>query len=318
MPVAVATDWSFRAEDVTKVYKGGVRANNGLTLRIEPGEVYGLLGPNGAGKSTLVKQVIGLLAPTSDTLAIGPHDLVAHPEIARQLCSYLPQAQMPIDAFRASEAIELTGRIRGGDRATVRARTDALIDALGIEEWRTAMGLKLSGGVRRLVGFAMAVVVPGRLVILDEPTNDIDPLRRRLLWRQVRALSEQGCAVMLVTHNVLEAEKAVDRLAVVLDGRIVAEGTPSSLKAEDRGRLRLQVMLVPGSDTPATPPWLSSAVRVGNSLVTALDEGCAGQGIAWAQGLVDAGTAEEYALGASTLEDAYIRLTGHVSDDDEA
>ena len=318
MPVAVATDWSFRADDVTKVYKGGVRANDGLTLRIEPGEVYGLLGPNGAGKSTLVKQVIGLLAPTSGTLAIGPHDLVAHPEVARQLCSYLPQAQMPIDAFRASEAIELTGRIRGGDRATVRARTDALIEALGIEEWRTAMGLKLSGGVRRLVGFAMAVVVPGRLVILDEPTNDIDPLRRRLLWRQVRALSEQGCAVMLVTHNVLEAEKAVDRLAVVLDGRIVAEGTPSSLKAEDRGRLRLQVMLVPGSDTPESPGWLHSAVRVGNSLVTALDEADAGHGITWAQGLVDAGTAEEYALGASTLEDAYIRLTGHVSDDDEA
>ena len=315
---ATTLDWAFRADDVTKVYKGGVRANDGLTLRIEPGEVYGLLGPNGAGKSTLVKQVIGLLAPTSGTLAIGPHDLVAHPEIARQLCSYLPQAQMPIDAFKTREAIEITGRIRGGSRADVVARTDELIDALGIAEWRTEIGAKLSGGVRRLVGFAMAVVVPGRLVILDEPTNDVDPLRRRLLWQQVRALSDQGCAVMLVTHNVLEAEKAVDRLAVVLDGRIVAEGTPSSLKAEDRGRLRLQLMLVPGTTTPDSPPWLHSAVRVGNSLVTALDEGDAAQGISWAQGLIDDGTAEEYALGASTLEDAYIRLTGHVSDDDEA
>jgi ABC-2 type transport system ATP-binding protein len=198
---ATTLDWAFRADDVTKVCEGGVRANDGSTLRIEPGEVYGLLGPNGAGKSTLVKQVIGLLAPTSGTLTIGPHDLVAHPEVARQLCSYLPQAQMPIDAFRAAEAIEITGRIRGGDTATVRARTGELIDALGIEEWRNAMGLKLSGGVRRLVGFAMAVVVPGRLVILDEPTSDVDPLRRRLLWRQVRALSEQGCAVMLVTHK---------------------------------------------------------------------------------------------------------------------
>ena len=318
MTVTTITDWSFRADDVTKVYKGGVRANDGLTLRIEPGEVYGLLGPNGAGKSTLVKQVIGLLAPTSGTLAIGPHDLVAHPEIARQLCSYLPQAQMPIDAFKAREAIEITGRIRGGSRAGVTARTDALIEGLGIAEWRTEVGAKLSGGVRRLVGFAMAVVVPGRLVILDEPTNDVDPLRRRLLWQQVRALSGQGCAVMLVTHNVLEAEKAVDRLAVVMDGRIVAEGTPSSLKTEDRGRLRLQVMLVPGTDTPESPQWLHSAVRVGNSLVTVLDEADAGQSISWAQGVIDDGAGEEYALGASTLEDAYIRLTGHVSDDDEA
>ena len=316
---ATTLDWAFRADDVTKVYKGGVRANDGLTLRIEPGEVYGLLGPNGAGKSTLVKQVIGLLAPTSGTLAIGPHDLVAHPEIARQLCSYLPQAQMPIDAFKTREAIEITGRIRGGSRADVVARTDELIDALGIAEWRTEIGAKLSGGVRRLVGFAMAVVVPGRLVILDEPTNDVDPLRRRLLWQQVRALSDQGCAVMLVTHNVLEAEKAVDRLAVVLDGRIVAEGTPSSLKAEDRGRLRLQLMLVPGHRRRRTArrgctrrsgwatPWSRRWTRATPRRASPGRRGSS-----------TPAAAEEYALGASTLEDAYIRLTGHVSDDDEA
>lgn len=313
----VLTDWAFRAVDVTKVYKGGARANDGLSLHIEPGEVYGLLGPNGAGKSTLVKQVIGLLAPTSGTLAIGPHDLVAHPEIARQLCSYLPQAQMPIDSFRATEAIELVGRIRGGERAAVRARAEELVDALDIGEWRDTLGAKLSGGVKRLVGFAMATVVPGRLVILDEPTNDVDPLRRRLLWRQVRALSQAGCAVLLVTHNVLEAEKAVDRLAVVMDGRIVAEGTPSSLKADDRGRMRLQVMLPPGSTTPEAPDWYRSPVRVGNNLVGTVAEDRTGEGIAWARGLVEVGAAEEYALAAPTLEDVYVRLTGHVSDEPE-
>jgi len=317
-PTTPVTDWAFRAQDVTKVYKGGVRANDGISLRIEPGEVYGLLGPNGAGKSTLVKQVIGLLAPTSGSLSIGPHDLVAHPEVARQLCSYLPQAQMPIDSFKVTEAIELTGRIRGGERTAVRRRTAELVDALDIGEWRSATGASLSGGVKRLVGFAMATVVPGRLVILDEPTNDVDPLRRRLLWRQVRALSDLGCAVLLVTHNVLEAEKAVDRLAVVMEGRVVAEGTPSSLKAEDRGRLRLQVMLAPGSPTPEAPAWYRAPVRVGNNLVGTVAEEEAGIGIEWAQGLVDDGTAEEYALAASTLEDAYVRLTGHTSADDDA
>jgi ABC-2 type transport system ATP-binding protein len=311
------TDWTFRATDVTKVYKGGKRANDRISLHIAPGEVYGLLGPNGAGKSTLVKQVIGLLAPTSGTLYIGPYDIVRHPEIARQLCSYLPQAQMPIDSFKVTEAIELTGRIRGGERAAVRRRTAELVEALDIGEWSGAMGMKLSGGVKRLVGFAMAAVVPGRLVILDEPTNDVDPLRRRLLWQQVRALSEAGCAVLLVTHNVLEAEKAVDRLAVVMDGRIVAEGTPSALKADDRGRMRLQLMVTPGTATPETPAWLHGPVRVGNNLVGTVAEADTGASIAWAQGLVDAGVAEEYALAASTLEDAYVRLTGHVSDGDE-
>lgn len=310
---AIANGWTFRAEAVTKVYPGGARANDAVSLRIEPGEVYGLLGPNGAGKSTLVKQIIGLLKPTSGALEIGPHNLVADPAAARQLCSYLPQAQMPIDSFKAAEAIELTGRIRGGDRAAVRTRTAELIDALDIGEWRDELGVKLSGGVKRLVGFAMATVWPGRLVILDEPTNDVDPLRRRLLWEQVRRLGDEGCAVMLVTHNVLEAEKSVDRLAVILDGAIVAEGTPSSLKAGDRGQLRLQVMLAPGTVTPDVPEWVRHPVRVGNNLVTTIDESAASAGIDWAVGLMAEGTAEEYALGATTLEDVYIRLTGRAS-----
>ena len=119
--MVVTEDWSFRAEAVSKVYDGTNRANDQVTLRVEPGEVYGLLGPNGAGKTTLVKQVIGLLKPTGGRITLGPYDMVAEPDAARQLCSYLPQAQMPIDSFRVHEAIELTGRIRGGHGATSAA-----------------------------------------------------------------------------------------------------------------------------------------------------------------------------------------------------
>ncbi|HSG78134.1 MAG TPA: ABC transporter ATP-binding protein, partial [Acidimicrobiia bacterium] len=276
------------------------------------GEVFGLLGPNGAGKSTLVKQIIGLLAPDSGSITLGGLDLVANPDAARQLCSYLPQAQMPINSFKAHEAIDITGAIRGGDRALVARRRDELIDALEIGEWRDTLGARLSGGVKRLVGFAMVTVWPGRLVILDEPTNDVDPLRRRLLWEQVRALGDEGISVLLVTHNVLEAEKSVDRLAIVNEGRIVAEGTSSSLKAVDRGRLRLQVMLTPRVDTPDLPGFVGGHTRVRNNLITVVPESEASAGIAWAQGLIDAGVAEEYALGATTLEDVYIRLTGDI------
>jgi ABC-2 type transport system ATP-binding protein len=311
--MVVTEDWSFQAEEVTKVYNGTNRANDGITLRVAPGEVYGLLGPNGAGKSTLVKQVIGLLKPTGGRITLGPYDLVADPDAARQLCSYLPQAQMPIDSFRVHEAIELTGRIRGGDGATMRRRTDALIEALDIGEWRTTMGQQLSGGVKRLVGFAMVTVWPGRVVILDEPTNDVDPLRRRLLWDQVRALGERGCAVFLVTHNVMEAERSVDRLAVIAGGRLIAQGTPSSLKAQDHGQLRLQVMLVPGTDTPRLPEWVRHHTRVGHNLIAGIGQADAAAGIGWAEALIGRGVAEEYALGATTLEDIYIRLTGQVS-----
>lgn len=305
-----APDWTFKVEGLTKAFKGSVLANDGIDLHVAPGEVYGLLGPNGAGKSTLVKQVIGLLKPDSGSITLGPHDLVADPDAARQLCSYLPQAQMPINSFRAREAIEITGMIRGGNSATVRRRADEMIEALQIEEWRDTLGARLSGGVKRLVGFAMVTVWAGRVVILDEPTNDVDPLRRRLLWEQVRRLGDEGAAVVLVTHNVIEAEKSVDRLAVIAGGRLLAEGTPSSLKADDRGRMRLQVMLTPGIETPPLPPFVQHETRVGHNLVTVVDDGDAADGIAWARSLTDSGVAEEYALAATTLEDVYIRLTG--------
>ncbi len=306
-------DGTFRATEVTKTFNGKVVANDGISLHVEPGEVYGLLGPNGAGKTTLVKQVIGLLKPDSGSITLGPHDLVADPDAARQLCSYLPQAQMPINSFRSWEAIEITGRIRGGPAAEVARRGAAIIDALDIGEWRTTLGARLSGGVKRLVGFAMVTVWPGRIVILDEPTNDVDPARRRLLWEQVRRLGDDGVAVFLVTHNVLEAEKSVDRLAVIADGRLLAEGTPSSLKGADRGRLRLQVMLPPGTPTPPLPPFVESHTRAGNNLMTVIPEMNAAHGIGWAQELMGSRIAEEYALGATTLEDVYIRLTGDVA-----
>jgi ABC-2 type transport system ATP-binding protein len=304
--------WTFRAEQVTKTF-GDVRANDGISLDINPGEVYGLLGPNGAGKTTLVKQIIGLLKPTDGRLTLGPFDLVEDPDAARQLCSYLPQAQMPIDAFKSRQVVMLTGLIRGGDSAAVGRRADEMIEALDIDEWRDTLGVKLSGGVKRLVGFAMVTVWPGRLVILDEPTNDVDPRRRRLLWEQIRRLGDSGCSVLLVTHNVLEAEKSVDRLAIINEGRLIAEGTPSSLKAEDRGRMRIQLMIVPGLPTPDMPAFVHSHARVGNNLIASIAEGDSAHAIGWAQQLMAAGVAEEYALAATTLEDVYIRLTGHIS-----
>jgi ABC-2 type transport system ATP-binding protein len=118
---------------------------------------------------------------------------------------------------------------------------------------------------------------------------------------------------MLVTHNVLEAEKSVDRLSIITDGKVVASGTPSSLKVEDRDRLRLQLMLEPGRANPPLPDFVLGHSRVGNNLVTVIDERRAIEGISWAQEAVRGGDIEEYALAATTLEDVYIRWTGHAS-----
>ncbi len=304
---------SFEVTDLYKSFDGETMVNDGISLRVEPGEVYGLLGPNGAGKTTLVKQIIGLLKPDSGSITLGGYDLVADPSHARQLCSLLPQAAMPIESFKSREAVDLAGQIRGGDRRGVRTRRRELFAALDLDEWSDTLGTNLSGGVRRLVGFVMTAVWPGPLVILDEPTNDVDPLRRRLLWEQIRRLGDTGAAVILVTHNVLEAEKSVDRLAIIDAGKIVAAGTPSSLKAGDRGHLRLQLMMTPGRPVPELPDFVESETLVGHTLATVVSERRTTDGIQWAQSLIDEGVAEEYALGATSLEDVYVRLTGHES-----
>jgi ABC-2 type transport system ATP-binding protein len=296
--------------DLRKVYKGDVAANDGITLSIHPGEVFGLLGPNGAGKTTLVKQVLGLLRPTEGTIRLDGIDLVEDPTTARQLCSYLPQGTLPIDAFALRDAVEMAGRIRGGRRQAVTRRAGELVDRLDLSEWNGKACRELSGGALRLVGFCMAAVQPGRLVILDEPTNDVDPLRRRLLWQEIRRLTEESAAVLLVTHNVLEAEKAVDRLAVMDRGRILAEGTPGSLRNNQRAELRLRVTLEPGVDSLDAPPFLVHETRTGRHLLAAVPESDALEAVRWARELQHRGTAEEYELGPVTLEDTYVRLVG--------
>ena len=297
-------------ENLTKVYRTGTRANDGITLSIEEGEVFGLLGHNGAGKTTLVNQVVGLLKPTSGSIQIDGHDLVADPGLARRLCSFQAQAQVPIDGLTPRQAIELLGQLRGASEAEVRRRRGILVNALELGEWLDVDAGRLSGGVKRLVAFAMASVAPGRLVMLDEPTNDVDPVRRRLLWQQVRALADDGAAVLLVTHNVIEAERSVDRLAILDAGRVIAEGTPAELKAVLGAELRLELVVDPRAAEMPVSPFGRSVVPVGNRLMVGVPMDAAGPAVAWAESLQRAGAVEEFTLGPATLEDVYVALVG--------
>jgi ABC-2 type transport system ATP-binding protein len=297
-------------EHVSKEYRRGVRANDDISLSVEAGEVFGLLGPNGAGKTTLVNQIIGLVAPTSGKIAIAGVDVTHNPGYARQACSFQPQSQVPIDGLTPLQAITLVGLLRGGRPTDVRQRTRGLVEALEIGAWAEKPGETLSGGVRRLVAFCMAIVVPGQLVILDEPTNDVDPLRRRLLWQEVRRLADQGSAVLLVTHNVLEAERSVGRLAIIDQGRVVAAGTAASLKEREAGYLRLELILEPGVEPPPQPAFLSRPVIMGRRLIAKMEASSVGQAVAWANRVKERGMAEEFSVGPATLEDVYVRNIG--------
>ena len=298
---------------VTKVYKGGLKANDEVTLAIDTGEVFGLLGPNGAGKTTLIGQILGLLVPTSGTITIDGVDVVRRPIVAREACSYQPQANVPIDGLTPLQAIELAGRIRGGEPAAVRRRAHDLIEALDLTEWESK-AIQLSGGVSRLVAFCMAAAQPGRIVILDEPTNDVDPLRRKLLWSIVRSLADNGSAVLLVTHNVLEAERCVDRLAIIDGGRVVGSGTPASLKGDLGSWLHLELFIEPGAQAPDAPPFFERPTMAGRRLIGEIAAESVSDAVAWATALRSAGTAEEFSIGPATLEDVYVRHVGSTHD----
>lgn len=304
--VPLPRDPVLRIEQLTKRYRGKhVPANAEVSLTAHAGQVLGVLGHNGAGKTTLVNQITGLLKPDSGSISLAGVDAVAHPARARELVSVQAQANVPITGLTPRAAIELVGRIRGGRAAEIRRRTGELLEALDLGPWADTPAQKISGGVARLTAFCMAAVRPGALVILDEPTNDVDPARRRLLWSAIRAMATQGPAVLLVTHNVREAEHAVDELVILDRGAVRAAGTPAQLTAH----LRTQLLLtLDGSTSPALPPGLH-AERTGPAQTSVTVPSARGaEVVAWAHAAVDRGELERFALTPASLEDAYLEL----------
>ncbi|MFI0349224.1 ABC transporter ATP-binding protein [Actinomadura sp. 9N407] len=299
---------------------GSVHANERVSLRVRAGEVVGLLGHNGAGKTTLVSQVVGLLRPDGGSIRVAGVDAVADPATARRCVALQAQTQAPMDGLTPRAAIEIAGRLRGMSRADARAAAQAMAAALDIGEWfdrrATPDGGGLSGGVRRLTAFAMAAVAPVPLVILDEPTNDVDAARRRRLWEAVRRLGDDGAGVLLVTHNVVEAERVVDELVVLDRGKVVAAGSPSRLRGTGDHDLRLELSLHPDGDDPSEAPAdapipipIARRVRAGRRVLLTLGAADAEAAVAWATALRSDERIEGYSLAPTTLEDVYLAAT---------
>lgn len=310
---AVFPDVILSIENICKSYTKGKLVNDNICLSLRKGEIFGLLGPNGAGKTTLVNQIIGLKKPDSGRMTLAGIDIIVNPGFARQACSFQAQTQVPISGLTALQAIELVGRVRGGGAQEVRRRAQELLHSLEMDGWAYKNAASFSGGMRRLVAFCMAIVVPGYIVILDEPTNDVDPLRRRLLWRQVRDIADNGSSILLVTHNVLEAERAVDRLAIINDGRVVGSGTPASLKDADTENMRLELTLEPAAVLPIPPDLLKNSLKNGHRFVAMLKEKDVVPVLQWSRYLKEQGIVEEFSLGPTSLEDVYMRIVGHLN-----
>ncbi len=243
----------FQVERLTKVYAGPppVEANRDISLTIEAGTIWGIFGPNGAGKTTLIRQMLGLLRPTGGRVLLNDADIIRQPELVARQVGYLPQGGQALYDFTVEEALTFTGRLRGLGKTASQAETARLLAEWQLEPLRRRIIRQLSGGQQRLIGLVSILAGSPRVLVLDEPTNFMDPALRRQVWDRLLGLNRDlGVTVVLVTHNVLEAETVVSRVAIVAQGRLLAQGVPAQLRAGlgDQVHLDLTWRIV----TPAT------------------------------------------------------------------
>ncbi|MEV6111899.1 ABC transporter ATP-binding protein [Streptomyces sp. NPDC052109] len=290
-----------------------VRATDGVELDVRRGEVFGLLGPNGAGKSTLVRQLTGLLRPDTGSIEILGHDIVRHPERAARILAYLGQQSSALDELTVSLAAETTGRLRGLDVTRARAERDAVLEELGLTPIAGRALKKLSGGQRRLACFAAALVGERPLLVLDEPTTGMDPVARRAVWAAVdRRRAERGTTVLLVTHNVIEAETVLDRVAVIDQGRVIACDTPAGLKERVAGEVRVELVWRERAplEVPEVAVLRERAVESGRRWTLRLAPEEARAAVATVTGGAAFAALDDFTLATPSLEDVYLALGG--------
>jgi ABC-2 type transport system ATP-binding protein len=240
----VSRGLAYEVRGLRKSYRGAAEpANHNIDLEIPAGEIFGLLGPNGAGKTTLVRQLVGLVGPDAGSLSLFGHDLVADRSVAARLVAYLGQDEPALAELPVRRAVETTARLRGIARRDAGRAAVAVIDELGLATIADAPLLKLSGGQRRLACVASALAADRAVLVLDEPTTGLDPVARRSVWSALRRRrDEQGTTIVLVTHNVLEAETVLDRVAVLDRGTVIACDTPGRLKASVDDSVRVELV----------------------------------------------------------------------------
>lgn len=310
---------SISVSDLCRVYAGKgkrppVIANKEITFDVCRGEVFGLLGPNGAGKTTLVLQLLGLAKPTSGSICLEGVDVVREPWLVKPLTSYLPQAGLPMRFLTVENALYYTGRLRGQGRQEAMQQVRELLSALDLCDVRGKSVKLLSGGLLRLAHFAMALMGDPLVVVLDEPTNELDPHRRRMVWDIIAQRNrERGMTCVLVTHNVLEAEKVVHRVGIMCAGRMMALGTPGELKARFGSEIRLDLHLKDDiSLRPEDSSLLSSFGRIdeigSGQYRCYLDTSYVSQATGMIAKRIGFDKLENFSLSPPSLEDIYLHL----------
>ena len=303
MPAPVIT-----ANNLVKKYKE-FAAVNGISFEVAPGESFGLLGPNGAGKSTTMRMVGAVSTRTGGELSILGLDPNSHgPEIRSQL-GVVPQADNLDTELRVRDNLIVYGRYFGLPGSRVRKRADELLAFAQLEDKAKAKVDDLSGGMKRRLTIARALINDPRILLLDEPTTGLDPQARHILWDRLFRLKEQGTTLVLTTHYMDEAEQLCDRLVVMDHGRIVAEGSPRELidTYSTREVLELRFDVEDQRDFADQLAGVGERVEVlPDRLLVYTDDGDAAAAAVHARGIEPLSSL----VRRSTLEDVFLHLTG--------
>jgi ABC-2 type transport system ATP-binding protein len=312
---------AIQAVGLEREFKGGLKAVCGIDIEVAEGEVYGFLGPNGAGKTTTVRMLVTLLRPTGGHARVAGYDVASQAALVRRHIGVALQDAALDPLMTGRELIELQATLHGIAPRAVRARGLELIERVGLADAQERRVGTYSGGMRRRLDLAMALIPDPQVLFLDEPTTGLDPASRATLWEEVRRLKADGTTVFLTTQYLEEADRLADRVGIISAGRIVAEDTPAALKAEV-GSPHLDVTLAAGecadragevlrrfgAVAPPRAGHVSVAVATGAAaiapVVRALDE--AGIRIASLE------------LVEPTLDDVFLATTGEHLLDDEA
>ncbi|MFE5626286.1 ATP-binding cassette domain-containing protein [Streptomyces virginiae] len=298
----------IHATGLTKAY-GEVRVLDGIDLAVPRGSVLALLGPNGAGKTTTVRILATLTNPDAGTARVAGHHTVTERALVRERISLTGQFAAVDDLQTGAEMLRMMGRLCGLAPRAARTRADELLARFGLTDAAARTAKTYSGGMRRRLDLAASLVSRPEVIFLDEPTTGLDPRSRQDLWELVRELRADGTTVLLTTQYLEEADRLADRVAVLADGRIAAEGTPAELKARVAGH-RLDLTLTNRAAYEALAP---RAVHLAPDDLTlgVTTDGSAAHVRALLDELDPDRTAvDRFAVRTATLDDVFLTLTG--------